>query len=117
MKKNYFFLLFTACILLACAPSQILKTSLRVTVLDELGNPVEGASILLYGNESDYRSSKNPVVPKAVTNNKGIAKISELEPKSYFIDVRKGDMNNFGGGIQTDTLQASRINKINVVIE
>ncbi|AHM60004.1 hypothetical protein D770_08705 [Flammeovirgaceae bacterium 311] len=117
MKKNYIILFFTACILLACAPSQIIKTSMRVTVLDELGNPVEGASVLLYGNEADYRSSKNPAAPKAVTNNKGIAKVNELEAKSYFIDVRKGDKNNIGGGIQTDTLQTSRINKINVIIE
>lgn len=117
MKRNYFIFFFTACILLACAPSQILKTSIRVTVLDELGNPVEGATVQLYENNADYSSSKNPVTAPVQTNNKGIANIQKLEPKTYFMDVRKGDKNNFGAGVQTDTLQSGRINKINVIIE
>ena len=117
MKRNYLILLFTAFALLACAPSQIMKTSLRITVLDELGNPVEGANVLLYANEADYRSSANPITEKAVTNNKGIAKISDLETKAYFVDVRKGDKNNNGGGIQTEVLQSGRINKLNIIIE
>ena len=117
MKRNYLILLLAAFMIIACAPSQVMKTSLRITVLDELGNPVEGATINLYANESDYRSSTNPVAPTATTNNKGIAKVSELESKAYFIDVRKGDKNNVGAGIQTNVLDANRINKVNIIIE
>ena len=117
MKRNYLILFFTAIVLLACAPSQILKTSVRVTVLDELGNPVEGAKVLLYANESDYRASTNPVNQAAVTNNKGVANVKDLETKAYFIDVRKGDKSNIGAGIQTEPLQSGRINKINIIIE
>ena len=117
MKRNYLVLFLAAFMILACAPAQIMKTSIRVTVLDELGNPVEGAKILLYQNESDYRSSTNPVVPEVQTNNKGIAKVSDLEAKKYFIDVRKGDKSNIGAGIQTNTLEANRINKLNIIIE
>lgn len=117
MKRNYLMLLFAAFIVLACAPAQIMKTSIRVTVLDELGNSVEGAKITLYETESDYRSSTNPVVPEVQTNNKGIAKVGNLEAKKYFIDVKKGDKNNVGAGIQTNTLEANRINKINIIIE
>ena len=117
MKRNYLILLFTALVLLACAPSQIMKTSLRITVLNELGNPVEGAKVLLYNTEADYRNSENPVAEVAVTNNKGVANVKDLETKAYFIDVRKGDQNNHGGGIQTNVLQSGRINKINVIIE
>lgn len=116
MNRNYF-LLFFALILLSCAPSQVLKTSLRVNVLDDLGNPVEGATVVLYANESDFRSSSNPVVAAVQTNNKGVARINDLEAKAYFIDVRKGDKNNFGGGNQIDALEANRLNKINIIIE
>lgn len=116
MKRNYLFVVL-ALLLMACASTQIMKTSLRVTVLDELGKPVEGASIVVYGNESDYRASKNPLNNETLTNEKGIATIKDLEAKAYFLDVRKGDMNNNGAGVQTDVLQANRINKINVIIE
>lgn len=117
MKRNYLILLFAAFFILACAPAQIMKTSLRITVLDELGNPVEGASVLLYANEADYRSSENPVSEKVLTNNKGIAKISDLETKVYFVDVRKDDKSNIDAGIQTNALQSGRINKVNIIIE
>lgn len=118
MNRNFLILFLSAFILLACAPTaQITKTSIKATVLDDLGNPVEGATILLYANEQDYRSSKNPVAEKAMTNKKGEAKISDLEAKAYFIDVRKGDLNNNGAGVEIDALQAGRVNKINIIIE
>ncbi len=117
MNKKHLILFFAAFIILACAPAQIMKTSLRVTVLDEVGNAVEGATITLYENEKDYRSSQNPAAEAVLTNNKGIAKINELKAKAYFIDVRKDDKNNNGAGIQTNVLQANRINKVNIIIE
>lgn len=120
MKKHFFFL-FAAFVLIsgvmACAPSQIMKTSLRVTVLDELGTPVEGATIVLYENEKDYRASENPVKPAATTDKKGVATIKELESKAYFMDVKKDDKNNVDAGVQTNKLKANRINKLNVIIE
>ncbi|EMR01266.1 putative lipoprotein, rSAM/lipoprotein system [Cesiribacter andamanensis AMV16] len=106
-----------AILLMACSSAQIMKTSLRVTVLDELGNPVEGATIQVYTNDKDYRASTNPAVPMATTNAKGMVTIKDLDAKPYFLDVVKGDKDNRGAGYQTDVLQANRINKINIIIE
>lgn len=117
MNRNFIILLFAAFLILACAPAQIMKTSLKITVLDELGNAVEGASVTLYSNEKDYRASENPVKPVVHTNNKGIATVKELEAKKYFLDVQKGDKNNVDAGVQTGTLEANKINKLNVIIE
>jgi hypothetical protein len=117
MKRNLYILLAATLLAIACAPSQIMKTSLRITVLDELGNTVEGATILLYANEKDYHASQNPVKPAVQTNNKGIATVKGLEAKTYYLDVQKGDKNNVDAGVQTNTLEANRINKINVIIE
>lgn len=116
MKRNYALMLL-AIVFMAFAPAQIVKTSLRVTVLDELGNPVEGATIQVYGNDKDYRASTNPVVEVSTTNAKGLAIIKGLSAKAYFLDVEKGDKNNRDAGYQTDVLQANRINKINIIIE
>ncbi len=117
MNRNILILFFAAILVIACAPAQIMKTSLKVTVLDELGNTVEGASIVLYANEKDYHSSENPVKPVALTDKKGVATIKELEGKPYFMDVSKGDKNNVDAGVQTNKLEANRINKLNVIIE
>lgn len=99
------------------APEQILKTSLRLTVLNELGNPVPDAQVTLYNTKEDYRQEVNPAAETQTTDKKGRVKFSGLEPKVYFVNAIKDDMSNAGAGVQTDTLREGRINKINIIIE
>lgn len=98
-------------------PKQILKTQLRITVLNDLGNPVEGAKVTLYNSDEDYRKEQNPAMETETSDNKGRVKFSGLEPKVYYIHAQKGDMTNAGAGVQSDTLQEGRINKANIIIE
>ena len=95
---------------------QLLKTSLQVTVRNNLGNLEEGAAVKLYKTDEDYRNDTN-LVAKATTDDKGRAKFTELAPTIYYLDVRKGDMNNFGAGIKTDSLVEKRMNKVTIIIE
>ncbi len=95
---------------------QIIKTQLSVTVRNELGNTEEGATVLLFEREDDYKNEKN-VVAEGVTDKKGIAKFKDLKSISYYIIVRKDDKDNSGGGEQTSKLEANKINKITVVIQ
>jgi hypothetical protein len=92
-----------------------IPTSLRVTVLDELGNLLPGSTVTLYNNQEDYTQSKNPI-SAAISNKKGLVNFKKLTAMSYFIDARKDDLSNDGAGAATDTLQEGRINKVNVVI-
>lgn len=121
MKKYSFyavvFSLGLAGILAFSSPGQILKTQLRLVILNELGNTVEGANVTLYNNDEDYRQEKNPVMETQVTDSKGRVKFSGLEPKVYYVHAEKGDRDNAGAGVQTDTLQEGRINKVNIIIE
>jgi len=41
----------------------------------------------------------------------------KLEPVIYFVYVVKDDMNNVGGGVQTDSLEGGKVNKVNIIIE
>ncbi|MFY0687644.1 MAG: carboxypeptidase regulatory-like domain-containing protein [Cyclobacteriaceae bacterium] len=93
-----------------------LPTSLKVTVLDELGNPLEGATVKLYKTKEDYFNSENEVTT-GTTNKKGIVTLKKLEPVSYYIDARIDDKSNDGMGAQTSVLQEGRINAVNTVIE
>lgn len=98
------------------ASFQLIKTSLNVTVRDELGNTVEGASVQLFEKEDDYTKEQN-VAAQAVTDKKGYVKIKDLKSMSYYVIVRKGDKDNSGGGEQTGKLEAKKMNKVTIVIQ
>lgn len=105
------------CFLVLTASTQILPTNLRITVLNSLGNAVEGASVTLYANESDYLKEVNPVQESLITDKKGRVTFTKLSPKSYFVLARKGDLDNNGEGVETAKLIEGRMNKVNIVIQ
>jgi hypothetical protein len=92
------------------------KTSLTLTVRDEVGNVVEGASVKLFETKDDYLKEVN-VAAETTTDAKGIAKFKGLKPIAYFIIVRKGDKDNAGGGEQIGKLEEGKFNKSTVVIQ
>ena len=95
---------------------QLIKTTLHLTVRDEVGNTVEGATVQLFETEEDYNSEKNVSV-EGTTDAKGILKLKELKAMSYFIIVRKDDKDNSGGGERNGKLEEKRINKVTIVIQ
>jgi hypothetical protein len=96
--------------------TQIIKTQIHITIRNELGNTVEGASVKLFEREQDYKDETN-VAAEGVTDAKGIVRFKDLKAISYYILAEKDDSNNFGGGEQTGRLEAKRINKVTVVIQ
>lgn len=103
-------------ILVALSAFQLIKTSLTVTVRDELGNIVEGATVQLFENEADYTAEKN-VAAEGVTDKKGVIKLKELKSIAYYVIVKKEDKDNSGGGEQTAKLDENKINKVTIIIQ
>jgi len=95
---------------------QLIKTSLNVTVRDETGNTVGGASVQLFEKEEDYKAETN-IVAEGVTDDKGFLKLRELKAMSYFVIVRKGDKDNSDGGERTARLEEKRMNKVTIIIQ
>ena len=95
---------------------QIIKTSLNITVRDELGNIVEGASAQLFETEDDYLKEQNAVAADS-TDKHGIVRFKDLKAISYYVIIRKGDKDNSGGGERTAELEPKRINKVTIVIQ
>ncbi|HYG03779.1 MAG TPA: carboxypeptidase-like regulatory domain-containing protein [Chryseosolibacter sp.] len=95
---------------------QIIKTSLNVTVRDELGNTVEGATVMLFEKEEDYTNETN-IAAQGVTDKKGYVKIKELKSMPYYVIVRKDDKDNSGGGEKTEKLEAKKMNKVTIIIQ
>ncbi|WP_420316028.1 carboxypeptidase regulatory-like domain-containing protein [Ekhidna sp.] len=98
------------------ADAQLLPTKLRITVIDGLGNFVEGASVSIYDNEADYLASENPIATLK-TDKKGRVTFKDVKPISYFIEAKFEDKNNNGEGVKTAELAEGRLNKVNTVIE
>ncbi len=103
--------------LMAFSSIQLLNTSMKITVRNELGNIEEGVAIQLFNSEEDYRNETNPVTEVVYTDKKGNAKFKELEAKIYFVNAIKGDKSNVGAGVQTDKLVEGKMNKVTIIIE
>lgn len=97
------------------AKAQILKTSLQLTVLDELGNVVEGAKVQAFDNRVDYENLEKPSF-EGTTDAKGRVTFKGCKPVEYYLYVEKEDMTNFGGGEKTDKLEDGKTNRLSVVI-
>jgi hypothetical protein len=114
MKKTVLFLVALTAFVFASA--QIFKTSLTLTVRDELGNTVDSASVKLYEKEDDYKKETNPA-HVGMTDAKGVAKFKGLKAIAYFVLVKKGDKDNAGGGEKIGKLEEGKFNKSTVVIQ
>lgn len=114
MKSLLFFLMLVS-FGTSNLPAQVFTTSLTVTVRDELGNVVEGASVKLFEKKDDYIKEVN-VLESGTTDKKGVSHFKKLKPINYFILCRKGDKNNAGGGEETK-LAKDKLNKVTIVIQ
>lgn len=110
-------LLLLAAMLFSFSNRQLIPVSLRVTVLNELGNPEKGATVTLYKTQQDYEKEQNPAFPAQTTNDKGVVIFRDLQPVIYHVSAVKGDRDNAAGATQTDTLKANRQNRVNIIIE
>lgn len=97
--------------------TQIFKTNLKITVRNDLGNTVENVAVQLFLTEEDYRNETNPATEVAYTDEKGEVKFSNLEPRVYYVNAEKDDMNNIGAGVATNKLEEKKTNKVTIIIE
>ena len=117
MKKTVFFTLFIFSLIgTGFTVSKIISTSLKITIRNDLGNIESGVTVTLYGNKEDFKKEQNSI-QVGKTNEKGVVSFKGLLAKAYFVTAIKGDMNNFGAGVQTNTLDAKKVNKVTIIIE
>lgn len=109
-------LLFVGSSSIQSVEGQLLPTKLRITVIDGLGNFVEGATVSIYESEKDYLASKNAVATLK-TDKKGRVTFKDVKPIAYFVEAKFEDQNNNGEGVKTGELSEGKINKVNTVIE
>ncbi len=95
--------------------AQMIPTSLKITVRNELGAIESDVKVALYANKTDYEKSANPVFA-GTTDKKGLIYFQGLAALNYYLSAEKGDRNNFGAGEKIDSLAANKVNKVTVII-
>jgi len=114
--KKYSLLILTIIYCISGSSAQIFKTSLEITIRDRLGNTVEGVEVQLFKTYTDYQNETNPVTDVLLTDKKGRVLFKELQSKPYYVNAKKGDINNYGDGEMVDTLVENRRNKVTIII-
>ena len=76
----------------------VTQTNFSITVTDELGNKVSGATVELYQSESDLLASTN-IVKTVISDANGIAKFTDLYAIRYWWNASKDCKNNLNGGV------------------
>ncbi len=115
MKKKLLILAALFGLVAIIAQAQLFETHLNLTVLDDAGNPVEGAEVSLYKTVDDYNNNK-PAVDPLKTNKKGVVKFGPLEAVEYYIFAKKGNMSNDFHGEKIESLSKGKVNKATVII-
>lgn len=115
VMKKLFVSSFAIIVLLVMMSFQLIRTQLRVFVLDDLGKHREGVEVSLYHTAEDYNNSK-PAFGPLLTDKKGRVIFQDVPNGPFYIEAVKDDYSNGLTGQLTDKLQEGRINKMNLVI-
>ncbi len=92
-------------------------TALEITVKDNLGNAVSGASVKLYSSLSDWTNGTNQLLTTLTTNASGVVKFSPLSAIKYYWSVTNGCNNNFyGSNTTTNALNTNITNTVTTII-
>ena len=93
-------------------------TSLEITVKDNLGNSVSGASVKLYSNVTDWTNGTNQILTTLTTDAAGVVKFSPLSTIKYYWFVSNGCKNNsYGSNTTTNALTANTNNTVTTIID
>lgn len=114
MKKSILISLIAICIFCSYT-SQMIPTSLKITVRNELGALESDVNVTLYNTKEDYEKSQNAAFA-GKTDSKGLVYFQYLKQLNYYISAEKGDRNNFGAGEKIDNLAENKVNKVTIII-
>ena len=115
MKSRISIALFIVACMLCSFTAQMIPTSLKLTVRNELGALESAVNVTLYANKDDYEKSANPIA-SGKTDSKGMVFFQYLTALNYYISAEKGSRNNFGAGEKIDNLDANKVNKVTLII-
>ena len=115
MKNKISIAVFIVSCMLCSFTAQMIPTSLKINVRNELGAIESDVTVTLYANKEDYEKNANPVA-SGKTDNKGNIYFQHLTALNFYISAEKGNRNNFGAGEKIDNLGENKVNKVTIII-
>ena len=123
MKKQFYFMaiiyIAIATTVISCQKETIIlppDTSLEITVTDDFGNIVRGATVELYATENDFYDATN-VIETGLTDANGRITFGNLSSAKYYWYVSKDCKNNMNGGFGvTSAIPNNKVSIISTVI-
>lgn len=111
MRHAKFALAFIFPFLLAsCSKSSSPQpTSLQITVINSVGNPVIGASVTLYSSQTDLLNNTN-ALGSSTSDSKGMVTFSNLSAIQYYWLAQDGCENNVNSSVTSQTPLTANIN-------
>ncbi len=92
-------------------------TRLELSIKDNLGNSVSGASVKLYSSQTDWNAGTNQIGTTLVSDASGKVTFTDLSNISYFWLVEKDCQNNVRGAVTTvSPLTANVTTSLNIIL-
>jgi PKD repeat protein len=92
-------------------------TALQIKVIDNLGNPIVGATVKLYPSQLDYLNVTNQVLTTQLTNSQGIVTFQPLNPSKYYWNAYLDCKTNiFGSATTANNLVPNTINTVQTIL-
>lgn len=93
-------------------------STLELTIKNELGNLIPGATVKLYSNETDWRNQTNQIGSTKITGSDGIVNFTNIDDIKYYWYVEKDCENNVNGAVTTVTPLSNTLkNRLDVILK
>lgn len=89
---------------------KIQPTSLEITVKNNLGSIVSGASAKLYASKTDWQNGTNQIGVTQISDASGKVKFEDLSDIIYYWHIEKDCQNNINGAVTTTSKLTSNVN-------
>lgn len=117
MKKNLLLFVFPTALFLSCSKDEAPPpTNLQITILDEFGAKVSGATVSLYPTEKDLQNQTNPIDSMLTAGEDGTVTFNNLSVKQYYWFVQKDCKNNLFGSYTTPDIIPNGTTSVNTVL-
>lgn len=119
MKTNILVLMAIICLAIpsSCKKDEPAPTTLELTLKDELGNIVSGASVELYSSQSDWNIGSNQIGTTQTSNSAGKVTFTNVSDIKYYWYAEKDCKNNVNGAVTSaNALTANMNNTFNIIL-
>jgi hypothetical protein len=112
-KYSWFAITVIFIILTGCKKDdQGLSTTLKIRVIDELGNSISGVTVKLYNALEDLEHQEKQIGLDQTSDTTGEVTYNDLQPLKYYWSAEKGCKNNMNGVLTTDILIVNSVRTV-----